>query len=534
MPAIDLRPYQEEAVAAVEREWGEGRPRTLCVLATGTGKTRVASEIVRRDAVHGGTALWVAHRGELLDQATEAIHSLTGLAVAREQASESAAGGIEAVVVASAQTLARPERLEGLDPSRFDLVVVDEAHHATSETYRRILGEFGHARVLGLTATPDRADGSDLGAVFDSIAKEYGIADAVRDGWLCPIEAETVPLQIDISEVSQSNGDYAAGQLGDALEPYLDAIADVMAERDCGAMRTVAFLPLVATAERLAGKLRARGVAAEEVHGTSPDRAEIIARFKSGETGVLCNSMLLTEGWDCPEVSCVVVLRPTRSRPLYAQMVGRGTRMAPGKEGLLLLDFLWQTDRHDLCRPACLLADREDVVEKATELLARAGGPMDLEEVVDEGERDAMADREAALAKELAAMRKRKGKLVDPLQFAVSIGSEDLTGYVPEFAWERERPRQGDLEQLERAGINPDGITTRWQAERLLGEIHRRRSEGMATPKQVRMLERKGFHHPGQWTFEQADRMMSILANNHWRVPFQIDPMTYDPNEEAA
>ncbi|EJW90660.1 DNA/RNA helicase, partial [gut metagenome] len=130
----------------------------------------------------------------------------------------------------------------------------------------------------------------------------------------------------------------------------------------------------------------------------------------------------------------------------------------------------------------------EDVIDKATELLAKAGGPMDLEEVVDEGERDAMADREAALAKELAAMRKRKGKLVDPLQFAVSIGSEDLTGYVPEFAWERERPRQGDLEQLERAGINPDGITTRWQAEKLLGEIYRRRSEGMATPKQVRML----------------------------------------------
>ena len=297
-----------------------------------------------------------------------------------------------------------------------------------------------------------------------------------------------------------------------------------MAARHADEMRTVVFLPLVATAEKLAGKLRERGLAAEEVHGTSSDRAEVISRFRHGETGVLCNSMLLTEGWDCPEVSCVVVLRATRSRPLYAQMVGRGTRIAKGKDGLLLLDFLWQTERHDLCRPACLLTDREDAAAKAT---------VDLEEVVEQGEKDAVADREAALAKELAAMRHRAGKLVDPLQYAYSIGSADLVNYVPTFAWERKKPTPSQIEKLEKAGINPEFVESQGQARKLLDEYYARAANHMATPRQVRMLERKGFRHPGQWTFDEANRMMGRLSAIDWRgLPRGVDPKTYDPKQD--
>lgn len=529
---ISLRPYQQHAVEAVECEWADGRARTLLVLATGTGKTRVASEVALRAVGRGDSVLWVAHRGELLDQAQETISSLTGLLVGREQATQSAVGVPYPVVVASAQTIRRPERLAALDPAHFGTVVIDEAHHATADTYTAILDGIPSAHVLGLTATPDRADGTDLGEVFDSVAYEYGIARAVREGYLCPIKAETVPLAIDISSVAQQNGDFAAGQLGDALDPYLDAIADEMATRHADEMRTVVFLPLVATAEKLAEKLRERGLSAEEVHGTSLDRADVIARFKRGETGVLCNSMLLTEGWDCPEVSCIVVLRATRSRSLYAQMVGRGTRIAKGKEGLLLLDFLWQTERHDLCRPACLLTTREDAVAKATEVTDAAGGPVDLEEVVEQGEQDAVADREAALAKELAAMRHRAGKLVDPLQYAYSIGSADLANYVPTYVWERKAPTKDQIERLTWVGINPENVKSQGQAKKLLDEYYARAANHMATPRQVRMLERKGFQHPGQWTFDEANRMMARLSANHWAVPLSIDPKTYNPKQD--
>ena len=527
---LSLRDYQKTAVEKIEQEWGSGHRRTLIVMATGTGKTVTFAEVARRMAAHGRRTLILAHRGELLDQAADKINKMTGLSCSREQAESTSIGEWNSVTVGSVQTLMQEKRLNMFKPDRFDCVIVDEAHHAVSDSYRRVLDYFDQANVLGVTATADRADRRGLSEVFDSIAFEYGMADAIHDGYLCPLEAQMIPLKLDISGVSMQSGDYAAGQLGDALEPYLDSIADEMAER-CQGRKTVVFLPLVRTAKAFADMLNARGLDACEVDGQSPDRAEILSDFANNRYKVLCNSMLLTEGWDCPDVDCIVVLRPTKSRALYQQMVGRGTRLAPGKEKLLLLDFLWMTGRHDLCRPASLLGASAEVEARVSKMVEDAMDDLlgiDLLEVEPQAEQDVQTAREEALAAELEKMRHRKAQLVDPLQYALSICDIDLQNYEPMFAYEMAEPTEKQIKLLEKRGIDPTGMTA-GMASKMIDSLIRRQDEGMATPKQVRMLERKGFVHPGTWTFEQASKMMARLASNRWMVPAEIDPATYVP-----
>ena len=179
------------------------------------------------------------------------------------------------------------------------------------------------------------------------------------------------------------------------------------------------FLPLVKTSQKFKDILNEKGFCAAEVNGESRDRAEVLEAFDRGDYNVLCNSMLLTEGWDCPSVDCVIVLRPTKVRSLYSQMVGRGTRLCEGKDHLLLLDFLWHTERHELCHPADLICEKKEVAQKMTENLEQAAGTlMDLEEAEKKASEDVIAEREEFLAKQLAEMKHRKKrKLVNPLQF---------------------------------------------------------------------------------------------------------------------
>lgn len=532
---MDLRPYQEEAVAAVEREWASGHRRTLLALPTGTGKTVVFAKIVERVADAGGRSLVLAHRGELLDQAADKIAGVTGLPCAVEKAASTSLGRFECVTVGSVQTMMRESRLSRFPRGLYDCIVVDEAHHAPADSYRRILDHFGEADVLGVTATPDRADRRGLGEVFDSLAYEYSLPKAIRDGYLCPIEAQTIPLDIDIRHVAMQNGDWSASQLGNALDPYLDAIADAMADAGCRERRTVVFLPLVRTAGAFRDRLLERGFRAAEVDGRSEDRAEILAAFQEGEYDVLCNSMLLTEGWDCPSVDCIVVLRPTKSRPLYCQMVGRGTRLSPetGKGKLLLLDFLWMTGRHELCRPASLVAKSADVARRMAEISEEAGGPCDLMEAEEQAESDVQRAREEAVAEELRRLRHRKARLVDPLQFEMSICDADLSSYVPEFAWQMAPVTEAQAKALERSGIDPGGVGDCGKASMILDRLSRRREAGLATPKQIRQLEQRGFLHAGTWGFEEASRMMTRLAQNGWRTPRDIDPATYVPEMTA-
>lgn len=527
------RKYQTEAKDAILREWAYGRKRTLLVLPTGCGKTIVFSRVIEDLVRDGKRVLILAHRGELLDQAADKLSRLTGIGCAVEKAERSCLGEWFRVVVGSVQTLMRPQRLATFRPDYFDAIIVDEAHHAISESYMRVLDHFSTATVLGVTATPDRGDMRNLGSVFESLAYEYTLPRAIRDGYLCPIKALTIPLSIDLTGVATQNGDFQAAALGSALDPYLEQIAEHMKEH-CTGRRTVAFLPLIATSQKFRDILERTGFRAAEVNGESRDRANVLADWDSGRYDVLCNSMLLTEGWDSPHTDCIVPLRATKIRSLFAQMVGRGTRLAPGKNELLLLDFLWNTAKLDLVRPAHLIAPNEEVAQRMTEQINEAGGAVDLEEAQASAESSVVEDRERALADKLAQQRHKKQKLVDPLQYEMSIRAEDLADYVPAFGWEMAPPSESQVTALERAGINGDEIECAGKASLLLDRINKRRDDGLTTPKQIRFLESRGFVHVGQWQFDSARSLIDRIAGNNWSVPHSIDPGTYVPARRDA
>lgn len=523
-----LRLYQQAAADAVFEQWQSGVNKTLLVLPTGTGKTVVFASITENCVKNGDRVLILAHRGELLQQAADKLLKFTGLRCAVEKAEESCLGSWYRVAVGSVQSLQRPARLERFPTDYFDTIIIDEAHHCVSDGYLRVLDYFSGAKVLGVTATPDRGDMKNLGQVFDSLAYEYTLPAAIKDGYLCPIKALTIPLQLDISGVGVQSGDFKPGELGTALDPYLDQIADEM-EHYCKNRKTVVFLPLVKTSQKFKDILNRHGFRAAEVNGDSEDREQVLQDFEQDRYNVLCNSMLLTEGWDCPSVDCVIVLRPTKVRALYSQMVGRGTRLHPGKDHLLLLDFLWHTERLDLCHPADLVCEDREVAQKMTEEVNDKGAAVDLLEAQQQAESDVVAQREESLAKTLAEMRTRKRKLVDPLQYAMSIQDPGLTSYVPAFGWETESPSTKQKAQLEKYGIFPDEIKTAGEAQRILDRMAERRSDGLTTPKQIRFLESKGFLHVGTWGFESAKAMIDRIAANGWHIPKGIVPREYVP-----
>lgn len=526
---LQLRPYQQEAREAIQQEWENEKKRTLLVLPTGCGKTVVFSKVIEDRVRKGERVLVLAHRGELLDQASDKLEKSTGLKTAIEKADQTAIGSFLRVVVGSVQTLYSEKRLSKFPPNYFDTIVVDEAHHCISNGYQKVLHHFEESNVLGVTATPDRGDMRNLGSYFESLAYEYSLPQAIKEGYLSPIKALTIPLKLDLSAVKQQAGDFSTKDLGTALDPYLYQIADEMAKH-CKNRKSVVFLPLVKTSKKFRDILNDRGFSAAEVNGESKDQAEILEDFEKDKYNVLCNSMLLTEGWDCPSVDCIVVLRPTKVRSLYSQMVGRGTRLFDGKEELLLLDFLWHTERHELCHPAHLIAENEDVAKKMTENIEEAGEDgiaLDLEAAEEQAAKDVVAEREEALAKQLAEMRKRKRKLVDPLQFEMSIQAEDLSSYVPSFGWEMAPPTDKQIQTLEKFGIKPDEIDNAGKAAKMLDRLAKRRAEGLATPKQIRRLEIYGFQKVGTWSFENASKMISRIAANGWRVPVGISPSSY-------
>ena len=523
---MELRPYQQEAKDRIFEQW-ESVDKTLLVLPTGCGKTivfaKVAEECVRR----GKRVLIMAHRGELLEQASDKIYKTTGLRCAVEKAEETCLGSWFRIVVGSVQSLQREKRLSRFPDDYFDAIIIDEAHHCISDGYQKVLKYFSGAKVLGVTATPDRGDMQNLGQYFETLAYEYTLPKAIREGYLSPIKALTIPLKLDLSGVGIQAGDFKSGEIATALDPYLEQIADEM-ENYCKDRKTVVFLPLIKTSQKFRDILNAHGFQAAEVNGNSDDRTEILEAFDRGDYNVLCNSMLLTEGWDCPSVNCIIVLRPTKVRSLYSQMVGRGTRLYPGKTHLLLLDFLWHTERHELCHPANLICDNEEVAQKMTENMEEAAGcPVDIEEAEKQASEDVVAQREEALAKKLSEMKRRKQRLVDPLQFEMSIQAEDLSGYVPAFGWEMSPPTDKQKATLEKLGIMPDEIENQGKAAKLLDRLNRRREEGLTTPKQIRFLENRGFKHVGTWKFESAKSLIDRIAANGWQVPSSIDRETY-------
>lgn len=529
---MELRPYQQQAKEAIFREWDQGHSKTLLVLPTGCGKTIVFAKVAEECVRHGDRVLIVAHRGELLEQASDKISKTTGLGTAVEKAEQTCLGSWFRIVVGSVQSLQNENRLKKFDADYFDTIIVDEAHHVLSNSYQKVMEHFSGAKVLGVTATPDRGDMRNLGNFFESLAYEYTLPKAIKEGYLSPIKAMTIPLKIDFSSVSVQAGDFKVSDIDTALDPYLHQIAQEM-KKYCMDRKTVVFLPLVKTSQKFRDILNSEGFRAAECNGSTQARTEILEDFDKGKYNVLCNSMLLTEGWDCPSVDCVIVLRPTKVRSLYCQMVGRGTRLCEGKENLLLLDFLWHTERHELCHPAALIADSEEVSKKMTENMEKQAAidPMaiDLEEAEQTAREDVQREREERLAEQLAAMKKRKRKLVDPLQFEMSIQAEDLSSYVPAFGWEMAPASDKQIKALEKYGIFPDEIDNAGKANLLLDRLNKRREEGLTTPKQIRFLESRGFQHVGTWPFDAARNMIDRIAACGWRIPQGIKPAEFKP-----
>jgi len=526
---MTLRPYQQEAHDSILGKWDAGADRLLLVLPTGTGKTIVFASVANDRVKQGSRVLILAHRGELLEQAADKLAKSTGLGSALEKAGASCFGSWYRVVVGSVQTLMRENRLKKFPTDYFSTIIIDEAHHSISDSYQKVLQHFPDAKVLGVTATPDRGDMKDLGTYFEQIAYEYTLPAAIREGYLCPIRALTIPLKIDISQVGIAQGDFKVGEIGTALDPYLEQIATEMETR-CKGRKTVVFLPLVKTSQKFRDILNDHGFKAAEVNGNSEDRAEVLKDFDDGRYNVLCNSMLLTEGWDCPSVDCIIILRPTKVRSLYSQMVGRGTRLSPGKDHLLLLDFLWLTERHELCHPASLICEDPEVAQKMTANLAEdPDKAVDIEEAKEQASEDVQRDREEALANLLEQQKRKKSRLVDPLQFEMSIQDPDLVNYVPPFGKDMQPPTEVQKQTLEKLQINPEGVEYAGKADLLIDKIRERQTANMATPRQIRQLENRGFENVGQWSFEQARRLIDRIAGNGWRTPRDINPHTYVP-----
>ncbi|MGN0843937.1 MAG: DEAD/DEAH box helicase [Kiritimatiellia bacterium] len=531
---MKLRPYQNDAVASVEAEFAHGVRSTLIVLATGCGKTIVFSHLAAREVRRGGRVLILAHRGELLTQAIDKLRAATGIEAGLEKAEETSDVAFDelpyTVVVGSVQSMKSQKRLARFAKDEFSLIVIDECHHALTGTYRAVIDHFPDAHLLGVTATPDRGDLRSLSEVFQTIAYEYSIVDAIRGGYLSPIFVQTVPLRIDLSGVAVQSGDFQASSLGSALDPYLRQICREIKER-CHDRKTIIFTPLIATSKKILGIFAEEGIHnVREVNGESVDREETLAWFAHAPKGcVLLNSMLLTEGYDEPSCDCIVILRATKVRSLFVQMVGRGTRLCDQKNNLLLLDFLWMTASHDLCRPACLLSDDPDVCTTITKRQEKCKGGAELDlspETLESAQSETVKKREDALAKKLRQQANKKGKLFDALQFAELTGVTDLSD-APTTLQDNDRPTMEIVDRLERLGFACPGSQT--AAEKLLTAYQQRVDSGLSTHKQIRLLSSRGFRNVAEWPFSAAKKMIDRIAASGWKNPRGINPETYVP-----
>lgn len=524
---IDPRPYQQKAAAAIHREWDAGNKKTLVVMPTGTGKTIVFASIVNDQVAKGEHVLILAHREELLQQASDKLKMVTGLETALEKAQSSALDSDKMVVVASVQTLSKQNRLMKYPRDYFGTIIIDEAHHTAAKTYKGILEHFIDAKVLGVTATPDRSDMKSLSDIFDSLAFEYKLPDAIREGYLCKINTKTIPVEVDISKVHINAGDFSAQDLGNVLDLYLDTIADAIV-RECQNRKTVIFTPLVRISKRLCNILNKRNFKTAEVNGASADREDVLKGFDNGEYKALTNAMLLTEGWDCPTVDCIICLRPTKSRSLYAQIVGRGTRLCEGKKNLLVLDFLWLTKKHSLCHPADIFCEDQEVAQKTTDMLADAaltgsnsqenfGSPeLGLIEAIEEAQTELDEEKRKALCelekqdtiqRKLQAQRQKPRGLVDPLQYIFSIEAPELNDYQPMFESERQEPSDDIIDSISCYGVKGDAIKSQGLAAAILKRLITRRDkerEELLTIRNGKYLREDGSYAPEFFEFVDA------------------------------
>jgi ATP-dependent helicase IRC3 len=358
---LPLRDYQQDCLDAILSKYQEGVHRQLVSMATGAGKTVVFSHIIRRLEC---PTLVIAHTNELLGQARDKIRM-----VCPELDVGIVNGSIKEldshVVVASIQSARQPETLHKLIERDFELLIYDECHHSASDTSKEVLSKLGfdgitNKLLVGFTATPFRQDERGLAEVFDEIVFEKSIGELIEEGYLCPPRGIRVAINLDLREVAQSQGDYSSKGMSLVMDTQeLRGLAVRAYQEHAEGIPAIVFTCSVGHAKRLERDFKTMGVVAETIHGEMPrsERERILSGYKRGDIQVLCNCQVLTEGFDAPQTSCVIVARPTKSKGLYQQMVGRGLRKHPNKNDCVVIDF---NDRaHTLCNAATLLRDAE-------------------------------------------------------------------------------------------------------------------------------------------------------------------------------
>ncbi len=540
---INPRHYQRDALRALWRMWGETNEATgqqyrklLAVLPTGTGKTILFSVLCNHVVKNEGkNVLILAHRDELIRQAGDKLFRSTGIDYAVDKASETGHDTFHKVVVGSVQSLCNPKRMKRYRPNHFDYIIVDETHRILADTYQRILNYFSGAKVLGVTATAMRGDKQSLGKFFEEIAFEYRLRQAIDDGWLSPIVAETCPVTIDLRECRVNAGEFAASDVEEAIRPHLEAIADQI-KLKASNRKTLVFLPLVATSKLMAQIMTEKGVPCKSVDGTmrDDDRRDTLTWYKNAPRGsALCNSMLLTEGFDQPDIDCIVVLRATKSRGLYCQMIGRGTRVlddrineegltpcqrkaiiaASDKKDMLILDFLWLMAAHRLCSPATLVATSEVAEEEIVKEQTK-GGRKTLDELEEVGNSSVRVQREQALAGQLEALKGRKAVSINPVLHALSLMDDSILHWEPERQNELRPLTETQRMDLEHHGFTDTNDWSAGFAYKILGTIKERRDKGLATPRQLKMLIKYGIPNAEKVTFDGAKHIIDGLSKS--------------------
>jgi superfamily II DNA or RNA helicase len=541
-----LRPYQSAASDAIFKEWQEN-DSTLVVMPTGGGKTVLFADVIRR--VFPRRALVIAHREELIFQARDKIQRVTGLSADVEMGEYRADGGLfgqARVVVSTIQTQCSGGdgggRMSKFDPQRFGVLIIDEAHHATSPSYRRVIDYYRTnpaLKVLGVTATPDRADEEALGQVFQSVAFDYEVLDAIHDGWLVPIEQQMVHVEgLDYSSIRTTAGDLNGGDLAAVMEAEKNLQQMASASLSIiGQRRALVFTASVKAAEMTAEIFnRHRAEMAAWVCGKTDrdERRKVLADFAAGKIQVVCNCGVLTEGFDDPGVEVVIMGRPTKSRSLYSQMVGRSTRPLPGvvdgpetaaerraaiaasaKPSCLVVDFVGNAGKHKLVTSADILGGKvsEEAVELAMTRTLKAGGPVKMAEALDEAEAELQEQKRLAEAA-------RRARLVATARFTTqSVDPFDVLHLDPvkPRGWDNVKQlteKQRSL--LAKQGINPDGISFS-QGKQLIAEIFRRWDGKLCSFKQAKVLRKYGYST--DVSFTEASATIDALAKNNWRKP---------------
>ena len=543
---MNLRPYQTEAIASAYAAWRGGTQSVLLVMATGLGKTVTFATIARDAVSRGKRVLIVAHTQELVRQARGAIERIVGCDIGVEMADESSLEGgfsVPPVVVGTVQTLSARRgdgiRAHKFRPREFGLVIYDEAHHSVADSWRRVADYFDRAGVkrLGVTATPDRTDRTALGSLYQVCAYDYGIREGVIDGWLCPVKQSVVYVEsLDLSGIRTTAGDLNQGDLADVLEreEVLHGMVSATMQIARG-RRTLCFCATVETARHAAEILDRHepGSAAMVSGETPPDqRREILDGFKAGRYRYLCNCAVLTEGFDDPGIEVIAMMRPTKSRSLYTQIVGRGTRTVPGvidglvsaserraaiessaKPAMLVIDFCGNAGRHKLVHAGDVLGgdapskQRSEAIDRARKSIeerAKRGGETeerDVLSVIDAEERAIIEAKESRSRRLLKATARYSVQSEDPFEFSGIVPPVDRAATVV-----RTPATIKQVELLRRWGCPRPETLSRSQAKRCIDAIASRPSA-----KQAAWLQRNGLD-PTQFDRKSASKKIGEMT----------------------